>query len=286
MSNFHAKTGAGDDAYLKASGAGTDIDPHVPEHLESNSADILTAAEAVQAAVEGSLTVDLGATDNAVLDSIATNTTDAATQTTLAALLAKIIAAPSTEAKQDTVITALGSLLTELQGKADTAEAQAVDATGQGDVPITLDGEEITANLGATDNAVIDAIAASLAAELTVDLDYIVPLFAEAAITTATSTELVGTAPPSGYVYEVTHVSIAAADGVDGTLVLWSSDDANNERPYPLDGSGATFTNQYHGPTSLILGGTDISADTTGTFTAGVDVSIQYRYVHEKAMPS
>ena len=37
-----------------------------------------------------------------------------------------------------------------------------VDATGQGDLPITLDGEEVTVNLGATDNAVLDSVDASL----------------------------------------------------------------------------------------------------------------------------
>jgi hypothetical protein len=131
MANFKGKDADGTEAYLKASGAGTVGDPHIPEHLDTNSAAALTAVQAVQTAVEGTLTVDgsgatqpvsgtvtanLSATDNAVLDSIVTNTTDAATQTTLA------------------------GLLTELQGKADTAEAQVVDATGQGDVPITLAG--------------------------------------------------------------------------------------------------------------------------------------------------
>ncbi len=38
------------------------------------------------------------------------NAKDFATQTTLAAVLAKIIAAPATEAKQDTIITALGTI--------------------------------------------------------------------------------------------------------------------------------------------------------------------------------
>jgi len=43
-------------------------------------------------------------------------------------ILAKLLAAPSTEAKQDTVITALGSLLTELGLKADLTETQPVSA--------------------------------------------------------------------------------------------------------------------------------------------------------------
>ncbi len=52
MSNLRVLDAVGADKYLRASGAGTDGDPHVPEHLESNSADILTAAQAIQAAVE------------------------------------------------------------------------------------------------------------------------------------------------------------------------------------------------------------------------------------------
>jgi len=46
----------------------------------------------------------------------------------LTSILNKIIAAPATEAKQDTLITALGSLLTELQAKADLTETQPVSA--------------------------------------------------------------------------------------------------------------------------------------------------------------
>lgn len=49
-------------------------------------------------------------------------------EATLDAILAKIIAAPSTEAKQDTVITSLANLLTELQLKADLTETQPVSA--------------------------------------------------------------------------------------------------------------------------------------------------------------
>jgi len=51
---------------------------------------------------------------------------DADSITELQAILAKIIAAPSTEAKQDTIITSLSTLLTELQAKADLAETQPV----------------------------------------------------------------------------------------------------------------------------------------------------------------
>ncbi len=52
-------------------------------------------------------------------------------------------------------------------GDVSSANGLPVDATGQGDVPITLDGEEVTANLGATDNAVIDTIATNTGATKT-----------------------------------------------------------------------------------------------------------------------
>lgn len=58
MANMTGKDATGVTKYLKSTGVGTDLDPHVSEHLETNSADILTASEAIQAAVEGVLSVD------------------------------------------------------------------------------------------------------------------------------------------------------------------------------------------------------------------------------------
>lgn len=55
--------------------------------------------------------------------------TGAATQTTLAAVLAKIIAAPSTEAKQDAIVTALGLLGTQTTSAAILAKLSADPAT-------------------------------------------------------------------------------------------------------------------------------------------------------------
>lgn len=75
------------------------------------------------------VTAELSATDNAVLDSIVSELQDV-------------------ESDVEAVNTTLGGTLT-------------VDATGQGDVPITLDGEEVTVNLGSTDNAVLDDISAN-----------------------------------------------------------------------------------------------------------------------------
>ena len=59
MANLQVKDGANATKYLKASGTGTDNDPHVPEHKESNSAAILAALGgtlAVAGAVTGPLT--------------------------------------------------------------------------------------------------------------------------------------------------------------------------------------------------------------------------------------
>ena len=101
------------------------------------------------------------ATAHTKLDTIAaldfaTETTQAtlATQATAAAILAKIIAAPSTEAKQDTVITALASLLAELQAKADVTETQPVSATA-----LPLPTGAATSALQTTGNASLSTIA-------------------------------------------------------------------------------------------------------------------------------
>lgn len=57
MANLQVKDATSATKYLAASGAGTSGDPHVPEHLDSNSAAILAAAQAIEAAVKGTLTV-------------------------------------------------------------------------------------------------------------------------------------------------------------------------------------------------------------------------------------
>lgn len=55
---------------------------------------------------------------------------DYATQTTLAAILAKIIAAPATEAKQDTTITAINAVTTAVEELAEVTEVQPVSDNG------------------------------------------------------------------------------------------------------------------------------------------------------------
>jgi hypothetical protein len=71
----------------------------------------------------------------------ATNQKDFATETTLAAILAKLIAAPATEAKQDTGNATLASILAKLADPASQTTLAAVLAQLQSGVtPVTLNG--------------------------------------------------------------------------------------------------------------------------------------------------
>ncbi len=54
MANLKVKDGDAATKYLKSSGAGSDVDPHIPQHLESNSAAIAASVATVAGAVAGS----------------------------------------------------------------------------------------------------------------------------------------------------------------------------------------------------------------------------------------
>jgi hypothetical protein len=106
-------------------------------------------------------------TDNALDVNIASglDSVDPATQTTLAAVLAKIIAAPSTEAKQDLILAALGLIATEATaGDIKTAVETLAVAT-----PDTVSGDlaSMSADLGAI-RADIALMRADLAAILAI----------------------------------------------------------------------------------------------------------------------
>lgn len=78
MANVKVKNADNSDAYLKASGAGTDLDPHIPEHLETNSAAIKTAVETLDNAISGSeMQVDV------VTSALPSGAATAANQTTI-----------------------------------------------------------------------------------------------------------------------------------------------------------------------------------------------------------
>lgn len=84
MANLAVKNAGGTTVYLKASGAGTDIDPHVPEQAvtvtgvatAANQATANGALAAIQAAVEGTLTVDGAVTMSSALPAGSANIGD------------------------------------------------------------------------------------------------------------------------------------------------------------------------------------------------------------------
>lgn len=54
MANLPILDGAGNSKYIKSSGAGSDGDPYIPQHLETNSAAILTSLQTLDDAISGS----------------------------------------------------------------------------------------------------------------------------------------------------------------------------------------------------------------------------------------
>jgi hypothetical protein len=80
----------------------------------------------------------------------------------IAAILAKIIAAPATAANQSTIITALSSLLTELQLKADLTDTQLVSAAS-----LPLPSGAATSALQTTGNTSLASIITALGTLLT-----------------------------------------------------------------------------------------------------------------------
>jgi hypothetical protein len=113
----------------------------------------------VAATQSGTWTVDLGATDNAVLDAIAASAASADTKTPALgqALAAASVPVVLTAAQVTTLTPPAAITGFALDATLGTLSAKFASGTVIGDV-----------NLGATDNAVLDAIAASLAGTLTV----------------------------------------------------------------------------------------------------------------------
>ena len=118
----------------------------------------------------GVLTVNLGAVDNAVLDTIVTNTNDVATETTLTSLDTKIsacdtgavvVASGTVTANLGAVDNAvLDSIVTNTTGLATEATLGTLDGkvTACNTGAVVVASGTVTANLGAVDNAVLDSI--------------------------------------------------------------------------------------------------------------------------------
>jgi hypothetical protein len=139
----------------------TPVDASNP--LPTTDADVTTAAEAIQAAVEGTLTVagtvDLGATDNAVLDSIVSllTTIDVDTGAAATDLAALEVLITTIDAVLDTIkvdTEAIETATEACQAALETAGGLVVNLGANNDVTVTG-----TVDLGATDNAVLDDIA-------------------------------------------------------------------------------------------------------------------------------
>jgi hypothetical protein len=77
MANIKGKNADGNDVFLKASGAGTDLDPHVSEVLANLSGTDNAVLDNIQTALEGTLTVDAAALP------LPTGASTSANQTTL-----------------------------------------------------------------------------------------------------------------------------------------------------------------------------------------------------------
>jgi hypothetical protein len=128
VANFPVKNGLGNDKFLKASGAGTDLDPQIPEHKETSAAAIAASANSLdtktpalgQALAAASTPVVLPAAQITALTPPApiTGYATAANQTTGNASLIDLL-------------TALASLLTELQLKANLDETQPISLASQ-----------------------------------------------------------------------------------------------------------------------------------------------------------
>lgn len=146
MSNLQIKDGAGSDKYLKASGAGTNGDAHVPEHLETNSAAILAAVDGVETLIAATntalATIDgrvdglesLVASTNTKLDTVNTNlstidvrvdgveTLIAATNTALATIDGRVDGVEGLIGSTNTKLDTVNTNLTTIDGRVDGVE--------------------------------------------------------------------------------------------------------------------------------------------------------------------
>jgi hypothetical protein len=121
MANYLTKNGDGVEALLKATGDGTDGNPHVIEHLDTNSAAALAALQAIQAATEAldSTTLPTGAATAVKQDTA--NTSLASLETKLG----EVQASPTS----NTVLDRLKAITTALAGTL-TVAAHAVTQSG------------------------------------------------------------------------------------------------------------------------------------------------------------
>lgn len=175
MANVKVKNADNSDAYLKASGAGTDLDPHIPEHLETNSAAIKTAVETLDNAISGSeMQVDV------VTSALPSGAATAANQTTLIGhvdgiegLLTTIDADTGTLAvvgggvEATALRVTLASDSTGVVSVDDNGGALTVDGTVAVSGTVTVDGSGVTQPIS---HAALTELAAAIDTEVQVDV--------------------------------------------------------------------------------------------------------------------
>ena len=263
-----AVTGPLTDTELRASAVPVSV-ATIPSHAVTNAGTF-----AVQASQTGSWTVDLGATDNAVLDAIAasvagtltvglpTGASTASNQTTLIGHVDGIEALLTTISADTTKLAAVSFASLGVEGGGVEATALRVtiasDSTGVLSVDdngssLTVDGT-VTANLSATDNAVLDAIAASVA-----DPSGRYDIFGKAVTTSSKNSIDVQffRGAPETLVTVTTANSATAASNVGGALFASGTNTSGSVQ-------GVTAQN------TIYRSGSEVYAMFTASFTAGV----------------
>lgn len=179
-------------------------------------------------------------------------TSDPATQTTLAAILAKIIAAPATAANQATEITSLASLVAQLPAALGAGGGLKVDGSGTA-LPVS---GTVTANLGTIGGAATQTTLAAISAQLPSTVGQ---KTAANSLSVAWASDAVGTAgSPAATVVSVQGVASGTAIITGGNVASGTADSGNPQKV------GARFDGTSTLPTFTTGQRTDLLSDAQG----------------------
>jgi hypothetical protein len=255
MANLQVKDATATSKYLKASGTGSDPDPHVVEHLDTNSAAILAALQAIQTAIE--LVDNMISGSEGQVDVVTSALpTGAATETTLAAI--------------QTAVQLIDNMISGSEAQVDVVAALPAGTNQIGDVVVNdLEDGAGTSAMDSVNHALkVNVVAGSASGVSHVD---------DAAFTPATD-DIV----PAGAMFDDT--SPDAVDEGDAGVLRMSSrrelyaqirDAAGNERGLNVDASGnigvtdAGGALTVDGTVTVQDGGGAITVDGTVTADAG-----------------
>lgn len=195
MTNLHVKDGASASKYVKTDGAGTDGNPYVPHHVIGDGEDVVqgSLADAIVAAgavgtisaklrrvtqaladleTELALKADLTETQPTSLADGADVTSGSIADDMVAAGAAGSISAKLRRISSDIdAVKAAVETLVVSSGSIHVTNVALVDATGQGDVPVTLDGEAVAISSGSIDVTNVIPVDATGQGDVPVTLD-------------------------------------------------------------------------------------------------------------------